>query len=104
MHPACKWWEFLATSLRRRDCSGCVLSDGHFAALGCLSNSAYTSSYKALTFGADGSPSMYDSWILFACAAVAKCFIVAGGWHRTSAEVYDKVLVLWFGGCDFRVI
>jgi hypothetical protein len=47
---------------------------------------------------------MYDSWILFACAAVAKCFIVAGGWHRTSAEVYDKVLVLWFGGCDFRVI
>ena len=38
---------------------------------------------------------MHESRVWFACAAVAGCIIVAGGWQRTSAEVYDEALGRW---------
>jgi hypothetical protein len=95
--------ELPAMSARRQGCGGCVLSDGRFAVLGgCLggiNNSAYTSSCEALSFGADEHwtplPPMHETRVYFACAAVAECIIVAGGWQRTSAEVYDEALGRW---------
>jgi hypothetical protein len=82
-----------------RGCGGCVLSDGRFVVLGGVSNSVGTSSCEALSFGADEHwtplPPMHDARVNFACAAVAECIIVAGGWQRTSAEVYDEALGRW---------
>jgi hypothetical protein len=86
-------------SVARGGCGGCVLSDGRFAVLGGVSNSAYMSSCEALSFGADGHwtplPPMHETRAHFACAAVAECIIVAGGWQRTLAEVYDELLGRW---------
>jgi len=91
--------ELPAMSVGRSGCRGCVLSDGRFAVLGGVSNSAYMSSCEALSFGADGHwtplPPMHETRAHFACAAVAECIIVAGGWQRTSAEVYDELLGRW---------
>jgi hypothetical protein len=84
-------------SVARFDCSGCVMSDGRFAVLG----GAYSiSSCEALTLGDHGAhwrplPSMHDSRAGFACAAAAGCIIVAGGYNRQSAEVFDEVLGRW---------
>jgi hypothetical protein len=92
-----------------------VLSDGRFAVLGGMSNSACTSSCEALTLSGDEHwsplPPMHDSRYEFACAAVAGCIIVAGGYpRRKSAEVYDEVLGRWLrlphdlpydGGLDY---
>jgi len=94
------WRELSAMSVGRNGCSGCVLSDGRFVVLGGSSNSAYTSSCEALTLGGEEHwlplPPMHDSRGHFACAAVAGCIIVAGGYpQRRSAEVYDKVLGRW---------
>jgi len=38
-----------------------------------------------------------DTRAHFACAAMAECIIVVGGWYpqRESAEVYDEVLGRW---------
>jgi hypothetical protein len=86
-------------SVVRLGCGGCVLSDGRFAVLGGVSNYVGTSSCEALSFGADEHwtplQPMHETRAHFACAAVAECIIVAGGWHRTSAEVYDEALGRW---------
>jgi hypothetical protein len=93
--------ELPAMSVGRDGCSGCMLSDGRFAVLGGNNyNSACTSSCEALTLGDDGHwsplPPMHDTRGNFACAAVAGCIIVAGGYpRRKSAEVYDEVLGRW---------
>jgi hypothetical protein len=91
--------ELPAISVGRRGCGGCVLSDGRFAVLGGISNSAFTSSCEALSSGANGHwtpfPPMHETRVHFAYAAVAECIIVAGGWNRTSAEVYDEMLGRW---------
>ena len=77
------------------------MSDGRFAVLGGHSNfGAVTSSCEALATGDDDEHwqpllPMHDSRSGFACAAVAGCVIVAGGWGRSSAEVYDEVLGRW---------
>jgi hypothetical protein len=92
-------WELPAMSVALRGCRGCVLSNGRFAVLGGISDYAYTSSCEALSFGADEHwtplPPMHETRVNFACAAVAECIIVAGGWQRTSAEVYDEALGRW---------
>jgi len=93
-------WELPAMSAGRRGCRGCVLSDGRFAVLGGMDNSALLkSSCEALSFGADGHwtplPPMHDARVHFACESVAECIIVANGWLRTSAEVYDEALGRW---------
>jgi hypothetical protein len=83
-----------------RGCSGCVMSDGRFAVLGGSSGGVATSSCEALAIG-DGDEHwvpllpMHDARRYFACAAVAGCVIVAGGWGRSSAEVCDEALGRW---------
>jgi len=89
-----------AISFGRNGCKACVLSDGRFAVLGGHSAAACTSSCEALTLGDTGhwsplSP-MHDTRTDFACTAVARCIVVAGGWpQRKPAEVYDEVLGRW---------
>jgi len=100
-HDAAWTWKALpAMSARRHDSRGCVMSDGRFAVIGGLTNSGFTSSCEALTFGDDGDweplPPMHDSRGSFACVAVAGCIIVAGGYpHCSSAEVFDEELDRW---------
>jgi hypothetical protein len=59
-----------------------------------------TSSCEALVF-VDGVahwaplPPMHDAREYFASGAVAGCVIVAGGWGRKSAELYDEELNRW---------
>jgi hypothetical protein len=95
------WRQLPAMSAGRHGCSGCVMSDGRFAVLGGHSNfGAVTSSCEALATGDDDEHwqpllPMHDERYYFACAAVAGCVIVAGGWGRRSAEVYDEVLGRW---------
>ena len=83
-----------------RGCSGCVMSDGRFAVLGGVSNGVPTTSCEALAFDDaeahwEPLPPMHDARHHFARAAVAGCFIVAGGVGRTSAEVYDESCNRW---------
>jgi hypothetical protein len=90
------WTQLPNMSVGRYDCSGCVMSDGRFAVLG---GGGDMSSCEALTLG-DGAhwrplPSMHDSRDNFACTAVAGCIIVAGGYNRQSAEVFDEALGRW---------
>jgi hypothetical protein len=92
--------ELPAMSVSRSGCGGCVLSDGRFVVLGGMStNYIDTSSCEALSLGADERwtllPPMHETRAYFACAAVAECIIIAGGWQRTSAEVYDEALGRW---------
>jgi hypothetical protein len=87
-------------SAGRHSCSGCVLSDGRFAVIGGMTNSGFTSSCEALTFGDDGDweplPPMHDSRRAFSCVAVAGCIIVVGeAPHGRSAEVFDEELGRW---------
>jgi hypothetical protein len=94
------WRQLPAMSVARHDCSGCVLSDGRFAVLGGWSGGGYTTSCEALAIGDDDEHwehllPMHDPRGHFACAAVAGCVIVAGGFGRASAEVYDEVLGRW---------
>ena len=100
LDAAWTWRELPVMGVWRTGCRGCVMSDGRFAVLGGIFNSACTSSCEALTLGGDEHwsplPPMHDSRIHFACVAVAGCIIVAGGYpQRRSAEVYDKVLGRW---------
>jgi hypothetical protein len=90
------WRQLPAMSVGRYGCRGCVMSDGRFAVLG-----GGTSSCEALAIGDDDdehwvplSP-MHDARDNFACAAVAGCVIVAGGFGLNSAEVYDEALGRW---------
>ena len=100
-----------------------MLSDGRFAVLGGYSDEiddddddededdedededdenggGPTSSCEALAFD-DGDvdweplPPMHDARVHFACGAAAVCPIVAGGWHRKSAKLYDAELNRW---------
>jgi hypothetical protein len=95
--------ELPAMSVVRLGCGGCVLSDGRFAVfggrLGDISSYVGTSSCEVLSFGADEHwtplPPMHEMRVYFACAAVAECIIVAGGFGRTSAEVYAEALGRW---------
>jgi hypothetical protein len=96
------WMQLPAMGVARYGCRGCVMSDGRFAVLGGTDNNGGdTSSCEALAIGDDDehwdplSP-MHDARNSFACAAVAGCVIVAGGYGRNSAEVYDEVLGRWF--------
>jgi hypothetical protein len=88
---AWSWRQLPAMSVGRQGCSGCVLSDGRFAVLGGLG----TSSCEALAIGDDDEHwvpllPMHDTRGYFACAAVAGCVVVAGGFGRRSAEVFDE--------------
>jgi hypothetical protein len=91
------WRQLPAMSVARLDCSGCAMSGGRFAVLGRVSSGVATSSCEALAIGDDDDghwlplPPMHDARENFACAAVAGCIIVAGGFGRRSAEVYDEV-------------
>jgi hypothetical protein len=95
-------------SVARRNCSGCVMSDGRFAVLGGKNlGGVATSSCEALAIGDNDGHwepllPMHDARAYFACAAVAGSVVVAGGLrrddgglHRKSAEIYDEVLGRW---------
>jgi hypothetical protein len=93
------WTQLPALSVERRGSCGCVMSDGRFAVLGGDSNSGHTSSCEALMVDGDehwhSLPPMHHARCYFACAAVARCIIVAGGSGTPSAEVYDESLNRW---------
>jgi hypothetical protein len=91
-------------SIQRFGCGGYVMmSDGRFAVIGGVNlNGAEMSSCEALVVSdvIDDAhwvplPPMHEPRDLFACAAVAGCVIVAGGFESNSAEVYDEVLNRW---------
>jgi hypothetical protein len=100
-NAAWTWTQLPAMSVRRYGSCGCVMSDGRFAVLGgAVSNGGeYTSSCEALRVDGDEHwhplPPMHHARCWFACAAVARCIIVAGGHGTTSAEVYDEALNRW---------
>jgi hypothetical protein len=85
----------------RYDCCGCVMSDGRFAVLGGRNNGpgGDTSTCEALMIDDDEEwhwlHPMHHVRSGFACAAVARCIIVAGGRNTTSTEVYDEALERW---------
>jgi hypothetical protein len=108
MDAAWTWRVLPAMSAARDGCRGCVMSDGRFAVLG--GDNAYSeplSSCEVLVVGHDEHwevlPPMHEARSYFACAAVAECIIVAGGYgltpngevHLRSAEVFDEVLGRW---------
>jgi hypothetical protein len=110
LDTAWTWRDLPAMSVARAGCGGCVLSDGRFAVLGGMDDDYEPlSACEALLVG-DGEhwetlPSMHEARFLFACAAVAGCIVVAGGWgdrdlfgcpRRRTAEVFDEVLDRWF--------
>jgi hypothetical protein len=101
LDAAWTWIQLPAMSVIRLGCRGCMMSDGRFAVLGGRGNGgAVTSSCEALAIGDHDEhwepPSpMNDARYDCACAAVAGCIIVAGGWGNISAEVYDEVLGRW---------
>jgi hypothetical protein len=93
------WRELPAMIDEHWGCCGCVMGDGRFAVLGGSGMGGPVSSCEALVV--DGGahweplPPMHDARHHFARAAVAGCFIVAGGVGRTSAEVYDESRNRW---------
>jgi len=103
LEAAWTWRGLHGTSVVCRYCGGCVLSDGRFAVIGGWSTGLCPSSCKVLTLGGNEHwsplPPMHDSRASFACAAVARCIIVAGGLvaggRSKSAKVYDEVLGRW---------
>jgi hypothetical protein len=100
LDAAWSWRQLPAMGVARYNCCGCVMSDGRFAVLGGTSGGVATSSCEALAIGDDDEHwvpllPMHDPRSYFACAAVAGCVIVAGGWGHNSAEVYDEVLGRW---------
>jgi hypothetical protein len=96
---AWSWTEHPAMSAARIACCGCVMSDGCFAVLGGYGLGGPLSSCEAQIIGDaahwEPLPPMHDTRGHFACAAVAGCVIVAGGFGRTSAEVYDESRNRW---------
>jgi hypothetical protein len=91
-----------ALSVGRYGSCGCVMSEGRFAVLGGQRTGGYTSSCEALMVDRDehwhSLPPMHHARCHFACAAVARCIIVAGGVSgdgTPSAEVYDEALNRW---------
>ena len=105
------WRELPAMIAERHGCCGCVLSDGRFAVLGGESNDFVPmSSCEAPAIdGGDAHweplPPMNDARSFFACGTVAGCVIVAGGYARKSAEVYDEELNRWLRlPCDLPYV
>jgi hypothetical protein len=99
-NAAWTWTQLPAMSVGRHGSCGCVMSDGRFAVLGGVSNNnGSTSSCEALMVDKDAHwhslPPMHYARCYFACAAVARCIIVAGGQGTTPAEVYDEALNRW---------
>jgi len=98
-NAAWTWTQLPALSVGRYGPGGCVMSDGRFAVLGGRSTGGYTSSCEALMVDRDehwhSLPPMHHARCYFACAAVARCIIVAGGLGTPSAEVYDEALNRW---------
>ena len=109
MDVAWTWRELPAMSAARNGCGGCVMSDGCFAVLGETDATCEPfSSCEALVVGHDEHwevlPLMHEAKsFIFACAAVAECIIVAGGYGRTPngmghlrlGEVFYEVLGRW---------
>jgi hypothetical protein len=100
LDAAWTWRQLPAMSVARYNCRGCVMSDGRFAILGGVSIGVATSSCEALVIGDDDEHwvpllPIHDPRFGFACAAVAGCVIVAGGFGRASCEVYDEVRGRW---------
>jgi hypothetical protein len=94
------WRHAMAMSVASSGCRGCVMSDGRFAVLGGGGTAVGTSSCEALAIGDDDAHwepllPMHDARDVVACSAVGGCVIVAGGWRRKSAEVFDEVLGRW---------
>jgi hypothetical protein len=98
-NAAWTWAQLPAMSIGRYGSCGCVMSDGRFAVLGGSCTGNYTSSCEALMVDEDDHwhslPPMHHARCYFACAAVARCIIVAGGYGTASAEVYDEALNRW---------
>jgi hypothetical protein len=98
-NAAFTWTRLPAMSIGRYGSCGCVMSDGRFAVLGGRSTGGFTSSCEALMVDRDehwhSLPPMHHARGHFACAAVARCIIVAGGHNTSSAEVYDEALNRW---------
>jgi hypothetical protein len=99
-NAAWTWTQLPAMSVGRYVGSrGCMMSDGRFAVLGGISNDGTTSSCEALMVDGNAHwhslPPMHHARYHFACAAVARCIIVAGGYGTPSAEVYDEALNQW---------
>jgi len=109
-NEAWTWRELPTMSVAREYCRGCVLSDGRFAVLGGEDdNYESLSACEALLLGHEGHwetlPPMHEARSKFACAAVARCIVVAGGyggrdslgcWVRLrSVELFDEVLDRW---------
>jgi len=98
-NAAWTWTQLPALSIGRYGSCGCVMSDGRFAVLGGRSTGGFTSSCEALMVDGDehwhSLPPMHHARCHFACAAVARCIIVAGGYGTPSAEVYDEALNRW---------
>ena len=109
LDTAWTWREVPAMIVARQGCRGCMLSDGRFAVLGGNNNDATLSSCEALLVGDDEHweifPPMHVARTQFACAAMAGCIVVAGGYggrdplglpnHLRSAEVFDEVFDRW---------
>jgi hypothetical protein len=98
-NAALTWTQLPALSDGRYGPCGCVMSDGRFAVLGGWNTGGHTSSCEALMVDRDehwhSLPPMHHARCWFACAAVARCIIVAGGRGTSSAEVYDEALSRW---------
>jgi hypothetical protein len=98
-NAAWTWTQLPALSVGRYGSCGCVMSDGRFAVLGGRSTGGFISSCEALMVDEDehwhSLPPMHHARGHFACAAVARCIIVAGGYGTSSAEVYDEALNRW---------
>jgi hypothetical protein len=98
-NAAWTWTRLPALSVGRYGFCGCVMSDGRFAVLGGQSTGGVTSSCEALMVDGDehwhSLPPMHHTRCHFACAAVARCIIVAGGYGTPSAEAYDEALNRW---------
>ena len=87
------------TSVARRFCSGCVMSDGRFAVFGGMGNSGPLSSCEALTLAGSNARweplrSMHQARAGSACATIGWCVIVAGG-DALTVEVYQEGLGRW---------
>ena len=87
-------------SVGRYGGGGCVLSDGRFAVFGGAGGYPPTSPCEVLTLDGDTErwdplPPMHEARTFFACAAIGRCVIVAGGEGSVTAEVYEKALGRW---------
>ena len=98
-NDAWTWTQLPAMSAGRFDLCGCVMSNGRSAVVSGKNESGDILSCDAFIVGENEHwhplLSMHHARSGFACAAVARCIIVAGGRGTTSAEVYDEVLDRW---------